>query len=624
MRRTGVIFLATGDDSQHDLLAVSRWHLTRHHPELDQFVVSDRAISAQGSPSWGEASASFGRGQTTTLRSETARGLASRSFKTRLAEVSPFECSLLLDNDAILVRRIDSIWRVLDQNPLAAAVDVHGRVGQAARFALDAGLIGAEEADVTKDLYGEDGLCFNTGVLLWRRCLQTDRFFEIWHEEWRRFQGHDKFPFARALARTGLSITVLPRSFNQPVAPDTPEEDMRRAKILHFWHPPKLEQIRQRGYFPGDDRVSPESEPNRRDSVGRTGDATRLRLCLICPNREHYSETFIRAHIERLPAQVSVFYGGSYPYAADLKPKLARFLIECQAEAVLAEFGFAGVAAMDVCQRIGLPLTVHFHGMDAYHHGVIDPLRREYEQLFRSADAFVAVSRKMLVRLQELKAPPSKLHHNPYGVDVSLFDGAEPAKAPPTFVAVGRFVDKKAPQLTVLAFRNVARQCEEARLVMIGDGPLLESCRSLVRACGITDSVKFLGAKPHNEVADAMRSARSFVQHSVETSYGDSEGTPVAILEAGAAGLPVVATKHAGIQDVVIDAQTGFLVNEGDVDSMGERMLRLARDRDLAAAMGVAARSRIAAEFSMERSIAGLWRIVQSTLRAGRGGLVGR
>jgi len=619
MRRTGVIFLATGDDSQHDLLTVSRWHLTRHHPEIDQFVVSDRAISPQVGPSRNEPSALFGSGQTTVLRSETARGLASRSFKTRLAEVSPFECSLFLDNDAILARRIDPIWRALDQNPLAVAVDVHGRVGQAVRFALDAGLIGAEEADVTKDVYGEDGLCFSTGVLLWRRCLQTDRFFEVWHEEWRRFQGHDKFPFARALARTGLSITVLPRSFNQPVAPDTPDEDIRRAKILHFWHAPKLEQVRERGYFPGDDRVSSNSEPNGRDAVGRTGDATRPRLCVICPTREHYSETFIRAHIERLPAEVSVFYGGSYPFATDVKPKLARFLIECQAEAVLAEFGFAGVAAMDICQRIGLPLTVHFHGVDAHHHGVIAPLRREYEQLFRSADAVVAVSRRMLARLQELKAPPSKLHFNPHGVDVSVFSGAEPAMAPPTFVAVGRFVDKKSPQLTILAFRDVVMQCADARLVMIGDGPLLESCRSLAHACGIADSVKLLGARPHADVATVMRSARSFVQHSVETSYGDSEGTPVAVLEAGASGLPVVATKHAGIQDVVIDGQTGFLVNEGDVESMGKHMLRLARDSDLAAIMGVAARNRITAEFSLEKSIAGLWRIIQSTLRAGKG-----
>jgi glycosyltransferase involved in cell wall biosynthesis len=111
-----------------------------------------------------------------------------------------------------------------------------------------------------------------------------------------------------------------------------------------------------------------------------------------------------------------------------------------------------------------------------------------------------------------------------------------------------------------------------------------------------------------------MKQARAFVQHSVTASHGDSEGTPVAILEAGAIGLPVVSTRHGGIKDVVVEGQTGFLVEEGDVQGMAERMLCLARDASLAERLGCNARNRICAEFSMENSIDNLSRIMKNAV----------
>jgi glycosyltransferase involved in cell wall biosynthesis len=75
-----------------------------------------------------------------------------------------------------------------------------------------------------------------------------------------------------------------------------------------------------------------------------------------------------------------------------------------------------------------------------------------------------------------------------------------------------------------------------------------------------------------------------------------------------------VATRHGGIQDVVIDGETGLLVNEEDVEGMGEHMLRLARDPALAAKLGQAGRKRVCAEFSMEKSIANLYRIIEATV----------
>lgn len=98
------------------------------------------------------------------------------------------------------------------------------------------------------------------------------------------------------------------------------------------------------------------------------------------------------------------------------------------------------------------------------------------------------------------------------------------------------------------------------------------------------------------------------------TEYGDSEGTPVAILEAGASGLPVVAPRHAGIPDVVVNGKTGLLVDEGDVTEMAKHMLRLAQEPELAANLGRASRQRIEDHFTMSKSIANLWQILQGVL----------
>jgi glycosyltransferase involved in cell wall biosynthesis len=145
---------------------------------------------------------------------------------------------------------------------------------------------------------------------------------------------------------------------------------------------------------------------------------------------------------------------------------------------------------------------------------------------------------------------------------------------------------------------------------MIGDGPLLDSCRDLARGLGIAPAVTFLESQPHSVIQDEMRNARGFVQHSIEAPSGDCEGMPVSILEAGASGLPVVATRHAGIPDAVIEGTTGLLVDEHDVGGMAEAMLRLIDQPTIAARLGQAARDHVRAHFSMEHSLERLWAII--------------
>ena len=375
---------------------------------------------------------------------------------------------------------------------------------------------------------------------------------------------------------------------------------------------------------------------------------TQRTVCLVSPEQHAYSQTFIQAHRENLPARIVNLYGQNYESVADdngplIKPELAgrltrailrrslkvdaehfqqravrHFLRRNRVEAVLAEFGPTATLVMDVCNQMNLPLIAHFHGFDAYRRGTLKNYGKRYQQLFETAAAIVAVSRDMEAQLIKLGAPAHKVHYNSCGVDPSVFKDADPVHSEPVFVAAGRFVNKKAPHLTLLAFQRVLEDVPEARLIMIGDGPLWQACFQMIRALGLSTAVELLGPRPHSEVALILKQARAFVQHSITTHDGDSEGTPVAVLEAGASGLPVVATRHAGIMDAVIHTKTGFLVEEGDIGEMAEYMQRLAQDAQLAADLGNAAREWISSAYSMEKSIDHLWTIIENSVMNSR------
>ena len=367
-----------------------------------------------------------------------------------------------------------------------------------------------------------------------------------------------------------------------------------------------------------------------------------MNVLIVQPSVGQASETFLTAQAERMSASTVVVHNlfrpqiGSQPVLSEallarglrkasrimrqlpweweLTTAFIRAIRQTRADIVLAQYGPTGVAVMEACRLAGTPLVVHFHGYDASKQHVLAKYAESYRAMFEQAAAIIAVSRAMERRLLSLGCPPENLRYNAYGIDCDLFGGSNPASAPPAFLAVGRFVEKKAPHLTLLAFAEVFRRCPQARLRMIGTGPLLGVCRDLAAALGISDAVSFLGVQPPDIVAQEMRSARAFVQHSVEASDGDCEGTPVAVLEAGASGLPVVSTRHAGIPDVVIDEKTGLLVDERDIVGMTTAMLRLAENPRFAAAMGAAAQEQIFRKHTLTASLSRLARILQCGL----------
>ncbi len=363
-----------------------------------------------------------------------------------------------------------------------------------------------------------------------------------------------------------------------------------------------------------------------------------MKVLIVQAEVGHVTETFIKAHADRLPHETSVICTAG-PDAIYRKPtgvsrwakvraqwavylagdrvrlqRATRYYLAIRRfgpNVVLAEYSFNATMVMHACRAARVPLVVHFHGYDATRRDLIEKYAVAYRRLFSLSAVVVASSRAMRRALIERGAPSDKVFVNPYGVDCGQFTGDPSETKPPVFLAVGRFVEKKGPGLTIQAFAQILPEAPDAVLRMIGDGPLLEECRDLAQRLGLARSVEFLGVQSHQVVQRQMRAARAFVQHSHVASNGDCEGTPVSILEASASCLPVVSTRHAGIPDVIADGESGFLVEERDVEGMARAMLRLYREPPLAGEMGTRGRQRILQCFSMDASIQRLSHILE-------------
>jgi glycosyltransferase involved in cell wall biosynthesis len=359
-------------------------------------------------------------------------------------------------------------------------------------------------------------------------------------------------------------------------------------------------------------------------------------LAILSVNKQTYSETFIQAH-RKLPFNIKYYYDCMTVPKLEGNPDLARFTIaerikkrfkrefthyehalikslkSEKVDCVLAEYGPTACHNFNVIKHLKLPLLVHFHGYDASMKSVIEKYRDQYKDVFSYADAVIAVSKKMKDNLKKLGCPEDKLIISTYGPNRDFLT-VNPSYYSNQFIAVGRFVEKKAPNLTIQAFKRVVQVFPDAKLKMAGDGPLLETCKNLVKALQLDKNIEFVGVLTPDDIQSLFLESMAFVQHSITAESGDSEGTPVAVLEAQAAALPVISTYHAGIPDVVISNETGLLVEENDVDGMAKMMMRIIEEHGLAQRLGMAARKRIIENFTLQRHLNDLQKQIENLI----------
>ncbi len=306
------------------------------------------------------------------------------------------------------------------------------------------------------------------------------------------------------------------------------------------------------------------------------------------------------------------YRASNVPFGPDRR-RVERFLREHRAFAILAEFGHLGSTMAPIGARLGIPVFVYFRGYDASKR-LNSPLRvLNYQAALPRLAGYFSVSRSLLDNLAAKGIVHPNAHVIPSGVDTRHFAPAE--KDPHLILAVGRLIDKKAPETTIEAFGRIAGDFPQYRLEIVGDGPLQERCVALVERLGLGGRVILHGTQPHEVVRDKLARAALFVQHSVTDANGNEEGLPIAIQEAMASGTAVVSTRHAGIPDAIDDGINGLMVPEYDIDGYTAAIRRLLADPGERARLATAARRKAEEAFDTERLHRRLEEIVLDAVR---------
>jgi glycosyltransferase involved in cell wall biosynthesis len=298
---------------------------------------------------------------------------------------------------------------------------------------------------------------------------------------------------------------------------------------------------------------------------------------------------------------------------ADLKALVAlmRVMRAYRPQIVHTHTAKAGVlgrlgAVVAVRPRPVIVHTYHGHVLEGYFGPVLSGVYRFLEQrLAAVSDCLIGVSRATVDDLVRLRvAERDRFRVVPLGLDLGRFvapdrqaAGALRARhgiAPDHVLVafVGRLVPIKRVDLVLRAVAAARHEAAAVRLIVVGDGPERARLESLADDLRLGDAVRFVGYLADTSVAAAAADLAILAS--------DNEGTPVALIEAAAAGRPAVATAVGGVPEVVVPG-TGLLACAGDHVGLAAAVVRLATDSELRARMGTRAREHVRRTFAIER-----------------------
>jgi glycosyltransferase involved in cell wall biosynthesis len=235
----------------------------------------------------------------------------------------------------------------------------------------------------------------------------------------------------------------------------------------------------------------------------------------------------------------------------------------------------SGSAARRLCAETGLPLVLSVHGSDLYTNLVRPTWAREVRRTISAASVIVCVSTTLARDVVSMAgADASRVVVVPNAYDAARFTCQERTRADVLrLVSVGRLAPEKGFDVLIEAVGVALTRGLECRLSVVGAGPEEDRLRGLIEHLGLEDRVRLAGALDGDHLLTELRDADVFVSSSHREGFG------VAILEALATGLPVVATQSGGPMDF-IGPEDGLFVPPGDADALARAIDSIAGDLD--------------------------------------------
>ncbi len=226
------------------------------------------------------------------------------------------------------------------------------------------------------------------------------------------------------------------------------------------------------------------------------------------------------------------------------------------------------------------------------------------DKLVDTARAIVTVSdfaKKFLQERFPERADRIRRIYN--GLNLAEFGRADFSSSPPLILAVGRLIAKKGFADLICACGLIAERGKSFRCEIMGEGPLENELRGQIERLNLQNRVALSGAKPQREVRQRLAAANVFVLPSIIDPEGGMDNLPTVIMEAMATALPVVSTNIGGIPEMVIENETGFLLEPADASALADAIAKVIDDRVLAQRLGHAGYQRAHELFSIEKNV---------------------
>jgi len=336
----------------------------------------------------------------------------------------------------------------------------------------------------------------------------------------------------------------------------------------------------------------------------------------IAPIYSVYGQPFLRRSLEKAVARA----------------RTAPFRIHRDAlrreGAVLLHSHFADMAIRNIplAKEAGIPHVASFYGSDIWARARDRRFLEDFARLCRSASLFLVEGPAMADKVLGLGAPERIVKVLRLGIDTTAIPFLPRSPDPDGRVVVlmaGRPVEKKGHWYGLLAFERICRDVPHVVLRMIIGGRTprenehISRMRRFIEEKGIVDRVEWCGFLSYDRYLEAIRSAHIFLQPSVQADDGDAEGgAPVTITELSASGMPVVATRHCDIPQIVLDGRSGLLAEEKDVGGLAALLARICASPQTWEAMGRAGRAHVEKEFDIRKQVKALERLYEACRKA--------
>lgn len=281
-----------------------------------------------------------------------------------------------------------------------------------------------------------------------------------------------------------------------------------------------------------------------------------------------------------------------------------RFLNVARPDLLHVQFGNKAVRFLPMFQRAAQPLIVTFHGSDINCAPYSGEYCLELKRLFDRTTFCHFVSHDLREKAIKLGCPQEKAR--------VIYLGAPPRQDvascsysdrihDPHFYCVASLTPCKGHETLFEAFQEVLRKLPNARLDLLGDGPLRDRLEWLSSSLGIADSVTFHGHLEHEKALSVLASnADVVILASQKDDRGCEEGLPMSLQESGSLGLPCIGSRCGGIPELILHDETGYLIAQRDVDALSRAMLHLGGSPAERRRLGSAARERATKEFNQE------------------------